>query len=135
MQSINALIFTFFYNFFTIRGLKKEADSHHDYRPYFLSTIPPAQPDACYKTYQTCSEPPPSLHFTEKWHRNHLLRLKDRPTRPAIARASTTIICPTKLNEQNQPHVRTKIFHTVQTSSIVITPLRKTIQFFDAVAQ
>ena len=87
-----------------------------------LSTIPPAQPNACHKTDQTRGQGPPSLSITKKRHHNHLLaRLKDRPTKPATARTSTTIICPTKLREQNQPHMRTKIFHTVQTSSIIIT--------------
>lgn len=89
----------------------------------FLSAIPPAQPQTSNKTNQTCSQGPPSLYIGVKRHHRHLLpRLKERPTRPAAARTSTTITCPTRLKEQNQPHMRTKIFHTVQTSSITITP-------------
>ena len=89
----------------------------------FLSAIPPAQPDACHKTDETCGQGPPGLRLAKKRHHNHLLpRLKDRTIRPATARLSTTIVCSTKFSEQNEPHVRTKIFHTVQTSPIVISP-------------
>lgn len=88
-----------------------------------LSAIPAAQPDACHKTNETCGQGPPGLRIAKKRHHNHLLpRLKDRPIRPATARLSTTIVCPTKFIEQNQPHARTKIFHTVHTSSIIISP-------------